>query len=112
MHLTASATHASPGELLAQLTDHRSFPLKSVFATACSFQLINQRRDVVFLLFYNVSRSTGYTTRNLLARSAPLKLLDPNDPQHIHLALSQIEGYAPETAPMAAMSTDGSIWRP
>ena len=46
----------------------------------------------MFALFYNVSRSTGYSTANLIAKIAPLKLLDPNDPQHIHLALSQIEG--------------------
>lgn len=60
--------------------------------SACSFQLINQRRDVVFALFYNVSRITGYSNANLIAKSASLKLLDPNDPQHIHLALSQTEG--------------------
>ena len=46
----------------------------------------------VFVLYYNVSRSIGYSTKNLLARTALLKLMDPNDPQHIHLALSQIEG--------------------
>ena len=54
--------------------------------------MINQRRDVQFALFYNVSRGTGYSIKNLLATTAPLKLLDPNDPQHIHLALSQTEG--------------------
>ena len=43
-------------------------------------------------MFYNVSRHTGYATKNLLAKSAPLKLLAPNDPQHIHLALAQVEG--------------------
>ena len=59
---------------------------------ACSFQMINQRKDVVFAMFYNVSRDTGYATKNLLAKSAPLKLLAPNDPQHIHLALAQVEG--------------------
>lgn len=54
--------------------------------------MINQRKDVVFAMFYNVSRDTGYATKNLLAKSAPLKLLAPNDPQHIHLALAQVEG--------------------
>ncbi len=47
---------------------------------------------MLFALFYNVSRSTGYSNANLIAKTAPLNLLDPNDPQHVHLALSQTEG--------------------
>ena len=46
----------------------------------------------MFALFYNVSRTTGYSNGNLIAKTVPLKLLDPNDPQHVHLALSQTEG--------------------
>ena len=61
---------------------------------ACSFQMINQRKDVVFAFFYNVSHSTGYSTKNLLATTSPIRLLGPNDPQHIHLALTQTEGCA------------------
>ncbi len=65
-----------------------------------SFKLLNQRRDVAFLLFYNVSQATRYSSANLLARSAAITLRDPNAPQHIHLALSQAEGYRAFTSLM------------
>ena len=48
----------------------------------------------MFLFFYNVSQSSGYSSVNLLGRSVNLTLHSPNDPQHVHLALSQAEGYA------------------
>ncbi len=57
-----------------------------------SFQLLNQRQDVAFLFFYNVSRTTKFSSFNLLGRSPNITLSNPNDPQHIHLALSQNEG--------------------
>ena len=60
----------------------------------CRFRLLNQRRDVAFLLFYNVSRTTKFGTGNLLASSAPIQLRNPNDPQHVHLALGVTEGCA------------------
>lgn len=61
----------------------------------CRFQLINQRKDVAFLFFYNVSRTIKFGSGNLLARSADIRLHNPNDPQHIHLALGVTEGCAP-----------------
>ena len=60
------------------------------------FRLLNQRKDVTFMLFYNVSRTTQFRTGNLLASSAPIRLNNPNDPQHIHLALGVTEGCAPD----------------
>ncbi|EIE21772.1 Metallo-dependent phosphatase [Coccomyxa subellipsoidea C-169] len=59
-----------------------------------TFRLLNQRKDVSFLLFYNVSLTTKFGTGNLLARSAPIGLNNPNDPQHVHLALGVTEGPA------------------
>ena len=59
----------------------------------CRFRLLNQRKDVSFLLFYNVSLTTKFGMGNLLARSAPIGLNNPNDPQHVHLALGVTEGY-------------------
>lgn len=64
----------------------------SCWVCVISFQLLNQRQDVAFLFFYNVSRFTIYSKNNLLGRSANITLSNPNDPQHIHLALSQNEG--------------------
>ena len=61
-------------------------------ACACRFQLLNQRHDLAFLFFYNVSQSSRYSSANLLGRSVNITLRNPNDPQHIHLALSQNEG--------------------
>ncbi|CAL8471735.1 g11277 [Coccomyxa elongata] len=57
-----------------------------------TFRLLNQRRDVAFMLFYNVSRTTKYGTGNLMATSAPIRITDPNAPQHVHLALGPTEG--------------------
>ncbi|KAK9918496.1 hypothetical protein WJX75_004496 [Coccomyxa subellipsoidea] len=83
--------------------DERS-PLKFKWAFASSksylqtgagshtFRLLNQRKDVAFMLFYNVSRTTQFRTGNLLASSAPIRLSNPNDPQHVHLALGVTEG--------------------
>lgn len=58
------------------------------------FRLLNQRRDVAFLLFYNVSRTTKYGTGNLMATSAPIRITNPNAPLHVHLALGPTEGCA------------------
>ena len=66
----------------------------------CRFRLNNQRHDLAFLFFYNVSQSSGYSSANLLGRSVNLTLHTPNDPQHVHLALSRAEGYG-RSSPMA-----------
>lgn len=58
----------------------------------CRFRLLNQRRDVAFMLFYNVSRTTKYGTGNVMATSALIRITDPNAPQHVHLALGPTEG--------------------
>jgi hypothetical protein len=57
-----------------------------------SFRLLNQRQDVSFLFFYNVSRITKFGSNNLMAASANITLTNPNDPQHIHLAMTLIPG--------------------
>ena len=66
------------------------------------FRLINQRQDVVALLIRNVTRVAHFAAAQVLARSEPVRLQGPNDPQHLHLAIANAAGCAllwPQGAP-------------
>lgn len=61
---------------------------------AGSFRLINQRQDVLALFIRNVTRVRRFATADVVARSAPVRLREPNKPQHLHLAIAAAEGCA------------------
>ncbi len=65
------------------------------------FRLINQRQDVVALFLRNVTRATQFSASRVLARSAPVRLQDPNNPQHLHLAIAAAERCAAHTQPVS-----------
>ncbi|KAK9800257.1 hypothetical protein WJX73_008466 [Symbiochloris irregularis] len=56
------------------------------------FRLLNQRQNVVFMLFSNISRYGNFSSAELLAESKPVRLLDANEPTQGHLALAKEQG--------------------
>ena len=46
------------------------------------------------LLIRNVTRVAHFAAAQVLARSEPVRLQGPNDPQHLHLAIANAAGCA------------------
>lgn len=71
------------------------------------FRLINQRQDVLALFIRNVTRVRRFATAGVVARSAPVRLREPNKPQHLHLAIAAAEGCA---LLLRALAVCGCMW--
>lgn len=55
----------------------------------CSFNILNQRQDLAFYFFSNLSMTNGFSNKTYVGRSAQnLTLANPNMPLHGHLALT------------------------
>lgn len=68
-----------------------------VSLVACSFLLLNQRQDVVFIVFQNISQHQGFEESEVVARSKIIKNAIPNQPFGAHLALTGNPRYWPLT---------------
>ena len=54
----------------------------------CSFNILNQRQDLAFFFFSNVTASTGFSNLTYVGRGSNLTLANPNLPLHGHLSLT------------------------
>ena len=52
------------------------------------FSVLNQRKDVVFILFSNISHDGNFSRAEVIATSNVLHLQNPNEPTQGHLALT------------------------
>ena len=52
------------------------------------FRLLNQRSNLVFMLFSNISRDANFSSAEMVATSNILRLRNPNEPTQGHLVLA------------------------
>eukprot|EP00891_Asterochloris_glomerata_P006762 jgi/Astpho2/6762/fgenesh1_pg.00103_%23_1_t len=57
-----------------------------------TFRLLNQRQDVQFYLFSNITAAGNFTDGAVIAKSPVLTLTNPNEPTGGHLAYTNISG--------------------
>ena len=58
----------------------------------CSFRLLNQRQNVQFYLFSNITAAGNFTDGAVIAKSPVLTLTNPNEPTGGHLAYTNTSG--------------------
>ncbi len=61
----------------------------------CSFLLLNQRQDVIFMVFQNISKHQGFDMSDMVAQSSVIKNDIPNQPFGAHLAMTGNPRYQP-----------------
>ena len=84
---SASAVHPDSVAALAR----QSIAAELVWLTLslqCRFRLINQRQDMVFKLFRNISRAGNFSAEDVVATSPVISFASYNEPTQGHLAMT------------------------